>query len=85
MGMPSRLVGDATGRHARAEEPDGAADLYGALCLVAAGRARSVTLCGFPDGMALLRIGRELAIDGIALDSLVRQGGGIDVRVRLAR
>jgi hypothetical protein len=67
------------------EEPAGLADLQAALRLVAAGRARSITLAGFPDGQALLRVGRALAIGGIVVEPLIRRGGGgLDVRVRRA-
>ena len=70
-----------------AAEPDtpGLDDLRAALCVVAAGSARSITLCGFPDGQALLRVGRELAIEGIVVEPVVRRGGGgLDIRVRRA-
>ena len=64
----------------------GLADLQAALQVVAAGRASSITLCGFPDGLALLRMGQELAGVGIVVEPLTRAGqSGIDVRVRRAR
>jgi len=51
--------------------------------VVASGIATTVTICGFPDGHALLRLGRELAIEGIEVEPLIRRGGGgLDIRVR---
>ena len=68
-----------------AAEPAGLADLRAALGVVAAGSARSITLCGFPDGQALLRVGRALAIPGIVVEPVIRRGGGgVDIRVRRA-
>jgi hypothetical protein len=65
------------------EELLGLADLRAALRLVASGAATSVTICGFPDGHELLRVGRELAIEGIVVEPLIRSGGGgFDIRVR---
>jgi hypothetical protein len=65
------------------EELRGLADLRAALGMVASGTATSVTICGFPDGHKLLRMGRELAIEGIEVESLIRVGGGgFDIRVR---
>jgi len=65
------------------EELRGLADLRAALGMVASGTATSVTICGFPDGHALLRLGRELAIEGIEVEPLIRRGGGgLDIRVR---
>jgi len=61
----------------------GLADLRAALRLVASGAATSVTICGFPDGHELLRVGRELAIEGLEVEPLIRRGGGgFDIRVR---
>jgi hypothetical protein len=62
----------------------GLADLRAALNLVAGGAATSVTLGGFPDGHELLRVGRELAIEGNVVEPLICFGGGIDIRVRRA-
>jgi hypothetical protein len=60
----------------------GLADLRAALHLVASGTATGVTICGFPDGHELLRLGRELAIEGIEVQPLIRRGGGgFDIRV----
>ena len=65
------------------EELLGLADLRAALRLVASGAATSVTICGFPDGHELLRVGRELAIEGLEVEPLIRRGGGgFDIRVR---
>ena len=64
------------------EELRGLADLRAALWMVASGIATSVTICGFPDGHELLRLGRELAIEGIEVQPLIRRGGGgFDIRV----
>lgn len=53
--------------------------------MVACGKARSITLCAFPDDHQLLRVGRELAIEGVAIEPLIRTGGGgFDIRVRYA-
>ncbi len=65
------------------EERRGLADLRAALRMVASGTATGVTICGFPDGHELLRLGRELAIAGIEVQPLIRRGGGgFDIRVR---
>ena len=65
------------------EELRGLADLRAALRMVASGTATSVTICGFPDGHELLAVGRELAIEGIEVEPLIRRGGGgFDIRVR---
>ena len=65
------------------EELRGLADLRAALRMVASGTATSVTICGFPDGYELLRVGRELAIEGLEVEPLIRRGGGgFDIRVR---
>ena len=65
------------------EELRGLADLRAALRMVASGTATGVTICGFPDGHELLRLGRELAIEGIEVQPLIRRGGGgFDIRVR---
>ena len=64
------------------EELRGVADLRAALRMVASGTATGVTICGFPDGHELLRLGRELAIEGIEVEPLIRRGGGgFDIRV----
>jgi hypothetical protein len=64
------------------EELRGLADLRAALWMVASGIATSVTICGFPDGHELLAVGRELAIEGIEVEPLIRRGGGgFDIRV----
>jgi hypothetical protein len=64
------------------EELRGVADLRAALRMVASGTATGVTICGFPDGHELLRLGRELAIEGIEVQPLIRRGGGgFDIRV----
>ena len=61
----------------------GLADLRAALRMVAYGAATSVTLCGFPNPYELLRVGRELASEGIVVEPLIRSGGGgFDIRVR---
>ena len=68
---------------AEEEELRGLADLRAALRMVASGAATSVTICGFPDGHALLWVGRELAIEGLEVEPLIRRGGGgFDIRVR---
>ena len=78
------FLADASAEGAAAE-PAGLADLRAALGVVAAGSARSITLCGFPDGQALLRVGRALAITGIMVEPVIRSGGGgLDIRVRRA-
>jgi len=60
----------------------GLADLRAALRMVASGTATSVTICGFPDGHELLAMGRELTIEGIEVQPLIRRGGGgFDIRV----
>jgi hypothetical protein len=65
------------------EDLRGLADLRAALRMVASGTATGVTICGFPDGHELLRLGRELAIEGIEVEPLIRRGGGgFDIRVR---
>jgi hypothetical protein len=66
------------------EQLRGLADLRAAVHLVASGVATSVTLGGFPNGQHLLRVGRELAIEGVVVEPLIRFGGGIDIRVRHA-
>ena len=64
------------------EELRGLADLRAALWMVASGIATTVTICGFPDGHELLAVGRELAIEGIEVQPLIRRGGGgFDIRV----
>lgn len=64
-------------------EPRGLVDLIAALHVVASGEADTITLCGFSTGEELLRVGRELAVEGIAMEPLIRHGGGgIDIRVR---
>jgi hypothetical protein len=64
-------------------ESRGLADLRAALCMVALGAATSITLCGFADGREQLRLGREIAIEGVVVEPLIRDGGGgFDVRVR---
>jgi hypothetical protein len=64
-------------------ERPGLADLRAALTMVASGGANSITLCGFADGLGLLRAGQELPIEGVVVDPLIRTGGGgLDVRVR---
>jgi hypothetical protein len=63
----------------------GPAALRTALRMVAAGDARSITLSGLPDGLELLRVGRELANEGVVVEPLIRKGGGeVDIRVRRA-
>ena len=58
-------------------------ELQAALALVAGGVATCVTICGFADGHELLAMGRELAIEGIEVEPLIRRGGGgFDIRVR---
>lgn len=65
------------------EELRGLVELQAALALVAGGVATSVTICGFADGHELLRVGRELAIEGIDIEPVIRVGGaGFDIRVR---
>ncbi len=85
--IPEPLLDDEPA-HAEAEdeyEPPGFADLEAALSLVARGDVRSITLCELPDGRALLRVGLELAGEGIVVEPLVRSGGGgFDIRVRRA-
>jgi hypothetical protein len=79
------LLDDKPADLAALAAPEGLADLRAALRLVASGSARSITLAGFPDGQALLRVGRDLAIEGVVVEPLIRHGGGgIDVRVRQA-
>jgi hypothetical protein len=79
------LLEDEPADEFASEAPEGLADLHAALRLVAAGSARSLTLAGFPDGQALLRVGRSLAIEGVVVEPLIRHGGGgLDVRVRRA-
>ncbi|MHB8397717.1 MAG: hypothetical protein ACYDCI_02105 [Candidatus Limnocylindrales bacterium] len=64
-------------------ELPGLADLRAALSMVASSGVASITLCGFPDGHELLRVGGELAIEGVVLEPLIRTGGGgFDIRVR---
>lgn len=66
-------------------ELPGLADLRAALDMVAEGVARSITLCGFPDTVELLRAGHELTIEGVVVEPLIRSGGGgFDIRVRQA-
>ena len=56
-----------------------------ALRMVADGDARSITLCGLPDGHELLRVGGAMAIEGVVVEPLIRRGGGgFDLRVRSA-
>ena len=70
---------------AEEEELRGLADLRAALRMVAYGAATSVTLCGFPNPYELLRVGRELASEGLEVEPLIRSGGGgFDIRVRQA-
>ena len=77
---PDELAGIA----AETELP-GLADLRAALRMVASGVSRSITLCAFPDARELLKMGRELAIEGIVVEPLIRSGGGgFDIRVRQA-
>ena len=64
------------------EELRGLVELQAALALVAGGVATCVTICGVADGHELLRVGRELAIEGIEVQPLIRRGGGgFDIRV----
>jgi hypothetical protein len=75
LGEPADLDPDVEGR--------GLADLRAALCMVALGAATSITLCGFADGREQLELGRALAIEGVVVEPLIRNGGGgFDVRVR---
>ena len=69
-------------------DPDlpGMADLWAAVGMVASGRADSVDLCGFPHGRGLLNESRQLEIEGLAIEPLIRSGGGgLDIRVRRTR
>ena len=61
----------------------GLTDLRAAISLVRGGGATSVVLCGFADGRAQLRLARDLAVNGVVIEPLVRHGGGsFDVRVK---
>ena len=78
----ANLTDDATDLEEEAKL-SGLADLRAALRMVASGAATGVTICGFPDDHELLRVGRELAIEGIEVEPIVRRGGGgFDIRVR---
>jgi hypothetical protein len=67
----------------REDESPSAANIRGAIHMVASGGARSITLCGFSDSVRLLRLGRELATDGMVIEPLIRSGGGgFDIRIR---
>ena len=77
------FLADETADLAKEDELPGLADLWVAFEMVASGRARSITLCVFPHDHQLLRVGRELAIEGVVVEPLIRSGGGgFDIRVR---
>lgn len=80
MGIYGRLAAEPVDRD---DESPGATNLRGAIHMVASGAARSITLCGYSDGLRLLRLGRELATSGMVIEPLVRSGGGgFDIRIR---
>jgi hypothetical protein len=62
---------------------EGFEDVLAAMYLVTDGMATSVTLCGFPGSHDQLRVGQEIALDGIVVEPLIRTGGGgFDIRIR---
>jgi hypothetical protein len=80
--LHDNFVIDELADAARTNIPPGLADVRAAVAMVASGEARSVVLNGFPDSLTLMRLGRELASDGVAIEPLIRSGGGaFDIRV----
>jgi len=58
-------------------------DVSAGVAMVACGAATSVTVCGFPDDIALLRTCQGLVVAGLVIEPLIREGGGgFDIRVR---